>query len=145
MTVVSVWALQPVTGLADSSSIAVDRQAYVSDQGVDAYQAKTTAFGGTGPDSVDIHVGASGGQSTYHSFVHLELEAIPGAATVQQLTLTLHPTTDPPYAPAENLNTGQAVRDAYPLKTERAGKFDPPTAPPAGPPGPAGLRNTKAP
>ncbi len=131
MTVVSVWALQPVTGLADSSSIAVDRQAYVSDQGVDAYQAKTTAFGGTGPDSVDIHVGASGGQSTYHSFVHLELEAIPGDATVQQLTLTLHPTTDPQYAPAENLNTGQAVLDAYPLKTELAVKFDPANAPAA--------------
>src|SRR5258708_29772950 len=124
MTVVSVWALQPVTGLADSSSIAVDRQAYVSDQGVDAYQAKTTAFGGTGPDMVDFHVGASGGQSTYHSFVHLELEAIPGDATIQQLMVTLHPTTDPQYAPAENVNASQAVLHAYPLTTELAAPFD---------------------
>src|SRR5258708_22745604 len=124
MTVVSVWALQPVTGLADSSSIAVDRQAYVSDQGADAYQAKTTAFGGTGPDSVDIHVGASAGRPTYPSFVRVEREAIPEDATIQQLMLTLHPTNDPEYAPAENVNTGQAVLDAYPLKTELAVKFD---------------------
>ncbi|HEY8739721.1 MAG TPA: hypothetical protein VIN56_03920 [Candidatus Dormibacteraeota bacterium] len=126
MAAVSVTALmQPVLSLASSSAIAVDRQDYVSDAGPDAYQAFSSAEGTTGPDPVDIHVGAAPGQPSYHSFVHLELEAIPSGSTIQELTLKLVPTTNPQRSPGENVNTTQAVLDAFPLKTELPVKFDP--------------------
>jgi hypothetical protein len=127
-TLLSIWALQPVTGLADPGAIAVDRQAYVSDAGPDVYQVFSVIGGTSGPDTIDIHVGGVGGSPTYHSFIHVELEAIPSDATVHQLTVTLKPTTDT-QRKAENLNSSQAVLDAYPLKTELPIKFDP-TKPP---------------
>ena len=123
--------MQPVVSLASSSAIAVDRQDYVSNAGPDAYQAFSSTEGTTGPDPVDIHVGAAPNQATYTSFVHLELEALPSDASISSLVITLHPTTNPQRAPGENVNTTSAVLDAYPLKTELAAKFDPNNPPPA--------------
>jgi len=88
--------LTPAVVDAKTQAIAPDHQNYVSDAGPDAYQANYTMFSGaTGQqDPQDIHVGAAPGQSTYHSFVHIELDALPQGATISSLLLNLHPDND---------------------------------------------------
>jgi hypothetical protein len=131
--------MQPLVSQASSSAIAVDRQDYVSDAGPDAYQAFSSTEGTTGPDPIDIHVGAAPNQPTYHSFLHLEMDAVPRGATVQDLTVKLVPTTNPQRSPGENVNTGQAVIDIYPLKTELPVNFDPNNPPQADTTGPSAV------
>lgn len=124
-------ALPPGTGLAQSSqAVAVDRQDYVSDAGPDIYQTESLNEGTTGPDPVDIHVAAVPQRTTYHSFLHLELEALAPGAEVEQLLVVLHPTTNPNRAAVENVDTSQAILDAFPLVSELPVAFDP-SHPPA--------------
>jgi ABC-type branched-subunit amino acid transport system substrate-binding protein len=129
MTLVSLWALQPVGGLAKAAPIVVDRQEYVSDTGPDAYTGTGGKYNGQ-PDPIDIHVATVPSQMTYHSLLHVALDALPGDASVQQLTVRLVPTADSQRSATENVNTGQAVIDAFPLKTELAANFNP-SSPPA--------------
>ena len=125
VALVSVGALWPVSAAAQSQPLAVDRQAYVSDTGPDAYQAESSTEGTTGADPVDIHVAAIPQTTTYHSFVHVEIEALPATANIDSLVVTLFPTTNPNRASVETVNAGQAILDAFPLTSELKGNFDP--------------------
>ena len=75
------------------------------------------------PDPYDIHVGVSAGsgsssaqgQVTYHALIHLATAAAPPGSTINALSFTLYPTTNPQRANQENVNTSAAVLDAFPL------------------------------
>ena len=131
VAVVSGLILMATPGLAEQQDIALDRQAYVPDAGPDAYQANSASGGGacnfTGvpptcrPDPTDIHVGAASNQVTYHSLLHIELEAIPSGDTVSSLVVTM--TVTPDNASTENVNPGAWVLDAFPLATEFPASF----------------------
>jgi len=117
---------------AEQQDIALDRQAYVPDNGADAYEYQAAAFGGCAqappcPDPNSLHVGAASSQPTYHALVHIELAAIPQEDTVSSLVLTMtvqtDSTTNSSSANEENVNPSQWVLDAYPLATEMPASF----------------------
>jgi len=128
---VAIAAATP--SLADDRAIAVDRQAYVPDAGPDAYEANSAAGGGAcdftptppaqptcQPDGTELHVGAAPSGMTYHSLLHVELEAIPSEDTVSSLVVTMMVTTDG-NAPQDNVPSNaadSAILDAYPLAKE---------------------------
>jgi hypothetical protein len=128
--VIGVALIPPTVTYAADQAIAVDRQAYVPDAGPDAYQADALSQGGCSasqcpaPDPISIHVAAGASQMTYHSLLHLELTAgsIPAGATVSSLVVTLTVSNDPS-KPQDNVNTGQAILDAYPLAAEMTASF----------------------
>ncbi len=141
----AVALVAPAAAEAGTQAIAPDRQNYVSDAGPDAYQANYAMFSGsTGQqDPQDIHVGAAPGQATYHSFVHVELDALPNDATISSLLLTLHPdndqinqqetynagTTKCPSGQACETDQNFAAMFAVPLKQAYPQTFDPSSPP----------------
>ena len=139
LALVSAACLLPTAAHAQQTvrAVAVDRQDYVSDTGPDAYQASAAAEGGVSsggslePDPVDIHVAAAATTMTYHSLLHVELPSTSPGWSVGSISVTLFPTTNPQRAPVENINPGQVILDAYPLKTELPIKFDPNNPPAA--------------
>jgi hypothetical protein len=120
---VALVAGSSVVARADSSAVAVDRQNYTvtTPGGVDPYNNDTTA----------IHVGVTAGSETADSFVHLELDALPGGAVPTGGVLTLKPVTEQKQAAQDNVNpTGAAViLEACVLATEQPVNFDPKNPP----------------
>jgi hypothetical protein len=127
---IAVALIPPTTTYAADQAIAVDRQAYVPDAGPDAYQADALSQGDCSasqcpaPDPISVHVAAGVDQMTYHSLFHLELTAgsLPAAAAISSLVVTLTVSNDPS-KPEDNVNTSQAILDAYPLASELAATF----------------------
>jgi hypothetical protein len=125
VSVVSAGLLWPAASQAATQPLAVDRQAYVSDAGPDLYSAVNASGGGSGPDSLDIHVQTIPNKVTYHSFIHVALDALPANTQLSRLVVTLHPTSETNRTGPENVNTSAALITAYPLTSELAVNFDP--------------------
>ena len=128
-----ISAIPIAPAAADTTSLAIDRTAYVPNPpgSNDAYLADSESQGGDyGPDPISMHDSASGGQVTYYSFVHLELNGLVGD-TISSLQVTVEENLDAE-KPADNVQPNVAILDAFPLKTELPAGFSgcqpPPTS-----------------
>ena len=118
---VALVAGSSVVARADSSAVAVDRQNYTVSAPADPYNNDTTA----------IHVGVTAGSETADSYVHLELDGLPGGAVPTGGTLTLRPVTDLQPSAQDNQNPANAtvILEACVLATEQPASFDPKNPP----------------
>jgi len=114
-----------LTARADSTAVAVDRQNYTvsTAQAADPYNNDQTA----------IHVGVARGADFADSFVHLEINALPGGAVPTGGVLTLRPVTDTNRSAQDNATApgSSPVLQACVLKTELPVNFDPKNPPPS--------------
>ncbi|MFN2582729.1 MAG: hypothetical protein ABR498_08330, partial [Candidatus Dormibacteria bacterium] len=134
----SAIATQPGADVAaatqtSSQDLAVDAQAYVPDNGPDAYETNALSGGNSnGPDPTSIHVAAAPQKSTYHSLLHVNVNEVstlnPGASvTFSNLIVTLY--VDP--NSQDNANESNALLVAYPLKSDIPSSFTGCPSPPA--------------
>ncbi len=112
---VALLVVRPVVATAATTDVAVDRQDYNVNAKADPYNNDKTA----------MHVGATVGQETADSFLHLELEGLPPGAVPTGGTLTLKPD----HVTQDNVNASSAILEACLLATELPASFDPANPP----------------